>query len=67
MAISAETVAEATRKNLKITEVPISVTYNKDSSTLNPVTHGLGVFTRILVMISEGSRSSSSGWAELSW
>jgi glycosyltransferase involved in cell wall biosynthesis len=53
MAVSAETVAEVTRKNLKVTEVPISVRYNKDSSTLNPVTHGLGVFTRILVMISE--------------
>jgi glycosyltransferase involved in cell wall biosynthesis len=54
MAISAETVAEAARRNLKITEVPICVTYNKDSSTLNPVAHGLGVLTRILGMISEG-------------
>jgi glycosyltransferase involved in cell wall biosynthesis len=53
MAISAETVAEAFRLNLKITQVPVSVTYGKDSSTLNPVTHGLGVFTRVLVMISE--------------
>ncbi len=53
MAISAETVAEAFHLNLKITQVPISVTYGKDSSTLNPVTHGLGVFTRVLVMISE--------------
>jgi len=53
MAISAETVAEAARRNLKIAEVPISVTYNKDSSTLNPVTHGLGVLTKIVVMISE--------------
>ena len=54
MAISAETVAEANRCNLKIAEVPVSVTYNKDSSTLNPVTHGLSVITRILVMMSEG-------------
>jgi len=53
MAISAETVAEAARRNLKIAEIPISVTYNKDSSTLNPVTHGLGVLTKIVVMISE--------------
>jgi glycosyltransferase involved in cell wall biosynthesis len=53
MAISAETVAEAERKSLKVTQVPISVTYSKDSSTLNPVRHGLGVFTRVLVMISE--------------
>jgi glycosyltransferase involved in cell wall biosynthesis len=53
MAVSAETVAEALRLNLKITEVPVSVTYGKDSSTLNPVTHGLSVITRVLVMISE--------------
>jgi glycosyltransferase involved in cell wall biosynthesis len=53
MAISAETVAEAARRNLKIAEVPISVKYDKDSSTLNPVTHGLGVLTKIVVMISE--------------
>jgi glycosyltransferase involved in cell wall biosynthesis len=53
MAISAETIAEALRLNLKITEVPVSVTYAKDSSTLNPVTHGFSVITRIVVMISE--------------
>jgi glycosyltransferase involved in cell wall biosynthesis len=53
MAISAETVAEAVQRNLKITQVPVSVTYGKDGSTLNPVAHGLGVFTRVLVMISE--------------
>jgi len=53
MAISAETVAEASAKGLKVTEVPISVTYTKDGSTLNPVAHGLGVLTRILAMISE--------------
>jgi len=53
MAISAETVAEATKQGLKVTEIPISITYTKDGSTLNPVTHGLGVFTRIIAMISE--------------
>jgi glycosyltransferase involved in cell wall biosynthesis len=53
MAISAETVAEASRCNLKISEVPISVTYSKDSSTLNPIAHGLGVISRVAVMISE--------------
>lgn len=53
MAISAETVAEASRLKLKVTEVPVSITYSKDSSTLNPVTHGVGVFTRVLAMISE--------------
>ncbi len=53
MAISAEAVAEASRLDLKIAEVPINVTYSQDSSTLNPVAHGLGVFTKIVVMISE--------------
>ena len=53
MAISAETVSLATAKGLRITEVPISVTYTKDSSTLHPVRHGFGVLNRIMVMISE--------------
>jgi glycosyltransferase involved in cell wall biosynthesis len=53
MAISAETIAEAAGKGLKVSETPISVTYTKDGSTLNPVAHGLGVITRILAMISE--------------
>ena len=53
MAISAETVARATDKNLKITEVPISNIYTADGSTLNPVKHGLGVLGRIMVMISQ--------------
>ena len=53
MAVSAEIVAEASRKALRITEVPISVTYTKDGSTLNPVVHGLGNLNRITVMISE--------------
>jgi glycosyltransferase involved in cell wall biosynthesis len=53
MAVSAETIAEATRCNLRITEVPVSVTYHKDGSTVNPLAHGLGVLTRVLVMISE--------------
>ncbi|MFQ6121926.1 MAG: glycosyltransferase family 2 protein [Dehalococcoidales bacterium] len=53
MAVSAETIAEAKEKGLKITEVPISITYTKDSSTLNPLTHGMEVFTRVIAMISE--------------
>jgi glycosyltransferase involved in cell wall biosynthesis len=53
MAISAETVAAVSSRNLKVAEVPVSVSYNKDSSTFNPFAHGLGVFTKILVMISE--------------
>ena len=53
MAISSEIISEAAAKSLKIAEVPISVAYTRDSSTLNPVKHGLGVFNRIMVMISE--------------
>lgn len=53
MAISSEIVSEASSQGLKITEVPISVIYTKDGSTLNPWKHGLGVLQRILVMISE--------------
>ncbi|MFC2060262.1 glycosyltransferase [Chloroflexota bacterium] len=53
MAISSEIVSEATAKGLKVTEVPISVIYTKDSSTMNPIRHGFGVLNRIMVMISE--------------
>ena len=53
MALSAETVVEADSKNLKITEVPVSVTYSHDSSTLNPVAHGMGIIARVIAMISE--------------
>ena len=53
MAISSEIVSEAAAKGLKMTDVPISVTYTEDGSTLNPVVHGVGVLNRIMVMISE--------------
>jgi glycosyltransferase involved in cell wall biosynthesis len=53
MAVSSEIISEAAGKGLEIGEVPISVTYDGGGSTLNPVKHGMGVFNRILVMISE--------------
>jgi len=53
MAVSAEAVAEASRKGLVTLQVPVSVTYNDDSSTLNPVRHGVGVLAGIISMISE--------------
>ena len=53
MAISAETISEATAKGLKITEVPISAIYTGDGSTLNPLKHGVSVLNRVIVMISE--------------
>jgi glycosyltransferase involved in cell wall biosynthesis len=53
MAVSSETIVLAAEKNLKITEVPISNIYTMDGSTLNPIRHGIDVFSRIIVMISE--------------
>jgi len=52
-AVETEMITRATDEGLKITEVPISNIYTKDGSTLNPVAHGLEVFTRIIAMISE--------------
>ena len=53
MAISAEMIAAAVEKGLKIKEVPISAIYTKDGSTLNPLVHGLGNLVAIINMISE--------------
>ena len=53
MSVSAETIANAVEKGLKIIERPISIRYTRDGSTLNPVTHGFEVVGRIIVMISE--------------
>ncbi len=53
MAVSAETIARAAEKGLKITERPITIRYTADGSTLNPFVHGFGVLRRIIVMISE--------------
>lgn len=53
MSVSSEIISEGVSKGLEIGEVPISVAYTGDGSTLNPVRHGLGVFNRIMVMISE--------------
>jgi len=52
-AVETEMIARATDEGLKITEVPISNIYTRDGSTLNPVAHGMEVFTRIIAMISE--------------
>jgi len=63
MAVSAETVAEAAGKGLKVAELPVSVIYTRDSSTLNPVAHGMGVLARIIAMISERKPLFFFGWA----
>ncbi|MFC1932890.1 glycosyltransferase family 2 protein [Chloroflexota bacterium] len=53
MAVSAETIANAAEKGLKIIERPISIRYTRDGSTLNPVVHGFDVLRRIITLISE--------------
>jgi len=53
MAISSEIIKSAAAKKLRIKEVPISVSYTGDGSSLNPVIHGAGVLGRIFIMISE--------------
>jgi len=52
-AISAETIANAAEKGLKIAERPITNRYTSEGSTLKPAVHGLGVLGRIIAMISE--------------
>lgn len=51
--VESEMIADATSKGLMIKEVPINNIYHNDGSTLNPWQHGLGVLTRIMIMISE--------------
>ena len=53
MAISAEIISEASHKGLKISEVPITVSYYDVTSSQNPVLHGLGNLSRIFFFISE--------------
>jgi glycosyltransferase involved in cell wall biosynthesis len=53
MAISSEIIKSAAAKKLRIKEVPISVSYTGDGSSLNPVSHGVGIFRRLVQMISE--------------
>ena len=52
-ALAAEMVAAAANGGLKITQVPVSAIYTNDGSTMNPVTHGLGVLAWIINTISE--------------
>jgi len=43
MGISTEILIKASAKNFRISEVPITITYNGDTSTHNSVTHGTSV------------------------
>jgi glycosyltransferase involved in cell wall biosynthesis len=53
MAISSEIIKSAAAKKLRIGEVPVSVSYTGDGSSLNPVSHGTGVLRSLFIMISE--------------
>lgn len=46
--IESEMIADAADYNLKIVEVPITVRYDVDGSTKNPITHGVGVLLKII-------------------
>lgn len=46
--IESEMLADAASKNLKIVEVPITVRYDVDGSSKNPISHGVGVLLKII-------------------
>jgi glycosyltransferase involved in cell wall biosynthesis len=53
MAVSTEILLRAREKNLLATEVPITINYETDdTSTHNPITHGVGVLYSVLQYIS---------------
>ena len=51
-AVETEMIVDASGKGLGIVEVPVSNIYTTNGSTLNPALHGMGVLSRIIVMIS---------------
>lgn len=52
MGVSTEILIKADKKSLKITEVPITILYNGDTSTHNPVSHGFSVIFSTIKFIS---------------
>jgi len=50
MAIESEMIYRACQERLRIIEIPVSVTYGKDTSTFNPIKHGTYVLVRIMVI-----------------
>lgn len=47
--IESEMLVDAAEAGLKIVEVPITVRYDVDGSTKDPITHGVGVLLRIII------------------
>ena len=52
MGISTEILMKASKLNLKIKEVPITVSYDGDTSTHNPVSHGASVVLSTMKFVS---------------
>jgi glycosyltransferase involved in cell wall biosynthesis len=53
MAVSVEILLRAKEKNLSTTEVPITINYDtEDTSTHNPISHGIGLLYAVLQFIS---------------
>ena len=53
MSVSTEILLRAREKNLLATEVPITISYqNYDTSTHNPISHGIGVLYSVMQFIS---------------
>lgn len=56
MGISVEVILKARERGFSIKEVPISCTYHSKSSTINPVSHGLGVAFTVIKLRLMGLR-----------
>jgi len=52
MGVSTEILIKANKKNLRIVEIPITILYEGDTSTHNPVSHGTSVIASTLKFIS---------------
>lgn len=53
MSVSTEILIRASEKKLLVTEVPITINYDiKDTSTHNPITHGIGVLYSVFQFVS---------------
>jgi len=52
MGVSTEILIKASKKGLRITEVPITVLYEGDTSTHNPASHGISVILSTMKFIS---------------
>lgn len=53
MAVESEMLIDAADARMSIVEVPISVRYDVDGSTLDPVSHGLGVLNKVIGLVSQ--------------